>query len=398
MARSATQRMTTCCRLGATLLVAVLPACVTVEGESSGDMKARLQSTYLYTSIKRFYPDGVPADPATVYPRLDGRSLRAIEAELQALSTFLVERHGSRRGALEVLFKQPPAPAPKPRFVVERTLQPTAFSSPQGEITIDVRVLQAVFRGALISNGGSASDRLDTAPVDAGSNAASSPAGRVDPDLQTEHQRKLIQSAVDLVRQIDQTRGQSMLGDLVGVMRDDGFDSPWFRMSDLMMKSQRLQVTYSGAVLFLMAHEMGHIALGHHRTNTLLQKETPESQRTDGSRYCEQRRELEFEADAYALVLLTQTIGETALVSAMGMNMFGQDDISGYDSFFRYGYPLAGFEGSGSHCTYPTAVERRELLAEGEATLREGARELLDERMNKAINDKLKTLSSEKTR
>lgn len=366
-------------------LFAALWGCVTVEGSSTGDLKEQLTSSYLYRSVKRFYPEGAPADPATVYPTLDGQQLREIESELQAMSSLLVQRHQERRAVLEFVLKRPVAAASAPRFVVERTLRPTAFSSQEGRITVDVRVLQAVFRGALLSAGGATDDSF-------GTNAASADGFKVvDPEQQTQRQRELIQAAVELTREIDRIPAKTMLGDVAGMLGRDSLDAPWFRMSELTLRSQRLQWTYAGAALFLMAHEMGHLALGHHAMLARLQSETADAGRTDNSAYCQQRRDLEHEADAYALVLLTRGLGDTAAAAALPIDMFGLDAITGFDSFFRYGYPLAGFDGGGGQCAYPTAFERHAFVQEGEDTFRELARRAMAESLDRAIDEKLQS-------
>ena len=361
-----------------TVACLALSACVTVEGESSGQMKDRLTESYLYKSVKRFYPDGVPSDPATVYPQLNKRQMQAIEQELQQFSDALAQQHLTRRQRMETALHEPVQPTIQVRFKVERTGNPTVYSPDQGQVVIDIRVLQAVFRGALLSSLG---ERRGAGPLTLPSDDARQVMA---PDLQTERQRQAIQKAVDFAQQVDDTRGRSAVGDIFSILSDDDkLDSPWFRMADVSMQSQSLQITYLGAVLFLVAHEVGHTALNHHQRHAALLERTKASERTDDSAFCGARRRYELEADAYALLLLSPYLDQS-VGSPLMASMLGLDRMAGYDNYFRYGYPLTGFA-TDTGCSYPSSADRWDALDVLEQQLQESSGQAWDAAVDKAF-------------
>lgn len=362
-----------CLRMTAALVGMALAAtaCVTVEGQTSAEWKDKLQSSYLYKAVKHFYPQGVPEDPGQVYPDLGQSEMRAMEEELQLLSVNLLQAHARRAPyVLKLTRWSHMTTPPKPRVMVQRTLQPTIYASPDGSITVDVRVLQAIFRGAVVSAGGTGAEGALFSGIGAMMGLGSEPERPEpqDPGLQTEAQRKVLQSVVDDVRRIDRIPGGGALGDVAGVIRD-GTDSPWHRMTELAMASQPLEITYTGAVLFMMAHEMGHLALGHHQQHAELQRHKGVSTGPDNDTYCEQRRGFETEADAYAMLMLTRLLDGRDSGSAAA-DLVGMNRITGYDSFFRYGYPLVAF-GEEDSCSYPSAAERWAQLHAEEKALRD---------------------------
>jgi hypothetical protein len=89
--------------LGLILMSFFSSACY-VKGQSTGQMQRTLMDSYLVKSVKRFYPDGVPNDPAEVYPKLQGDRLRPIEEELRGLAAALGETHKPKLSAITAHF------------------------------------------------------------------------------------------------------------------------------------------------------------------------------------------------------------------------------------------------------------------------------------------------------
>jgi ankyrin repeat protein len=131
--------------------------------------------------------------------------------------------------------------------------------------------------------------------------------------------------------------------------------------TDLVDVSQQLKPVesrYYGALMFVIAHELGHIALGH--------LDTPVP--------CHKR---ELEADAFAANLLGTTLlvmsasplpvafGDPARPSGHATLVVIDDDAyrryTGSAIFFTQAYELAHFPPSDASCTYPSAQEREDL-------------------------------------
>lgn len=106
---------------------------------------------------------------------------------------------------------------------------------------------------------------------------------------------------------------------------------------------------YRGGLRFVVAHEVGHLALGH----------------LESTLDCKGRQAAELEADGYAVALL-------GIDLALGSNQFenpaadvlrGMSDAGGYNFFFLTGYPAAFVPESGGSCRiYAPADERAKLL------------------------------------
>jgi hypothetical protein len=339
----------------ATLITSALgcASCITVEGQSSGQMQRALQQSYLVQAAKRFYPnETLPDDPALVSPQLTGRKLVPIQKELADLATVLKKQHASKLSIMQSFGLQL-APKVSPRVSVVNGGRAAAHTLESGMVTVDARVLQSIFRGAVLEvyrGGGGEFDSLASMKAEFDDS--------FNPSMATQEQRDAIAELLKTVRQIDEQKGRTRLGDVVGMISDDDFDSPWFNLADLSMRSDRLQTRYVGAILFLLAHEQGHLALAHFK-----QRDELERADVDQATHCAGLRRFEQEADAYALLLLSpHTSGDPS--AGFAVAMFDQlDDMVGYRNFFVYGYNLSGFaEHPDEACTYETNRSRYESL------------------------------------
>jgi hypothetical protein len=156
--------------------------------------------------------------------------------------------------------------------------------------------------------------------------------------------------------------------------------------TDLVNVAQQLRPVegrYYGALMFVIAHELAHIALGH------LESAVP----------CHRR---ELEADGFAATLLGNTLlamSATPLPVAFGdavrpsgravLYQIDDDAYSRYTGsalFLTQAYELAHFPPSDQTCVYPTVQERSDLTDE---ILRRIKRDEMD-----AVTEKLERLAN----
>ena len=365
----------------ALVLIFSTSACITTTGQSSGEMKRDFQESYLYTSVKRFYPEGVPDDPSQIYPELDGKYLIPIEDELTELIQFISTAHKSKQSIISNTFKPLTKSDVEPIVQVRNTGRPDALSSPNGEITVDVRVLQGIFRGALLS------PNLGKSMV--GFLLGRSAKKPYDPERETAEQRKEIQEIVGIVNEVDSLQGNySVASDLWDLSTSKSVVAePWAKMMSIKVQSDDLQLAYAGAILFLVAHEYGHIVLGHHAEEEKLRADYPPDAHGENSLYCKRRRQFELDADAYAFLLMSPLFGDAPrfltgrFKGQEGYEKYAKiEDLStgetlelntddlideqigvAYKNFFQYGYKLSGLSGAAT-CSYPSLDERIKAL------------------------------------
>jgi hypothetical protein len=348
-------------------------------------MKKKLQQSYLVLSAKRFYPgEAVPADPALLSEELIGDNLRPIQKELSDFAAMLRKLHEAKRENIEKYgLKLTPKLSSKVSIVNSSSI--AANTKRDGLVTVDVRVLQSIFRGAVLEMYRASGDH---SPTDSFVHTSEKFDESFNPSEATAEQRKAIESLLETVHQIDQIRGQTMMGDLFGALGDDNLDGPWFQITDIAMKSNNLQTRYVGAVLFLLAHEQGHLALNHFNRRDALEKEGAISQQADkDSRLCQGLRQLEQEADVYALLLLSpHTSSPVEAAIADSFDEFR--NIVGFRNFLNYGYNLSGFaDGEHTACRYETNRTRYETLDRLNGELSQESTTAFETALEKALGD-----------
>ncbi len=118
---------------------------------------------------------------------------------------------------------------------------------------------------------------------------------------------------------------------------------------------------YHFLLLFMLAHEVGHITLGHVDKNNV------------SAPSCMLRKEQEREADRYASYIVHSIYFPTA--RAMEDEKWDGYTVTIPDftaMFFYLGYPEAGFS-KGANLCYPTEAERLEIIAESKRQAYEDA-------------------------
>jgi predicted metalloprotease len=111
------------------------------------------------------------------------------------------------------------------------------------------------------------------------------------PSLQTQEQKDAITKALEVVAESKKSPSGGILGDML--------NDRWFDVESSAHQLQDINGVYEGAVAFILAHELGHIVLGHHnRLSESLSKASPDDA------MCTLRRDFERQADVFALFVL----------------------------------------------------------------------------------------------
>ena len=370
--------------LGLVVLCFNLLSCISIqmEGQSSFEMKRSLEDSYLLKSMDRFYPDGVPQDLSQVYPHLGHDEEKAMKEELDGLITALHRAHEEKYPFINAVIPELTKSLSK-QFLGSATIAAllkqfssnlkltnhnsiTAFTNREGHITLDIRVLQALFRGALLENfRENPENPMNPLGLTFGSFMMSSKEfdPTFEPSNATKEQREAIMHLYQTVQTIKETEGNFLVGDMMDAFSDNS-KSNWGIMASISQRANILQAQYLGAVLFLLAHEHGHLALNHYSRLQDLKSQSFEDERKFQDSFCLWRGYFEMEADVYALLILSPYTGKKAVFPMMDLQGVGQHR-TGYRNFFQYGYSLSGFEETpGEICSYPTKQQRYNFVEE----------------------------------
>lgn len=329
--------------------VILATSCCTVSGSSSRQMKKAVLNSYLFKASDKFYPSVEEITSADKFPKLNRKQVREIGKELRSLLTAVQKLHRQKYDYINKMFGGNALNDAEAKIAVTSRNVPICRVNPDNTIEIDVKIAQALFRGALL-------DYVDNSdPFFRDRFVNVSDIKKNDSD----REQKIIKKFIEKKEAIRRTAAHTCLGDMFSMVSADEFDdSSWFRLSNVTLSSMELMNWYAGASLFIIAHEYGHIVLKH--KERLLEEES-------GSFDCQTRVNLELEADAYAVVLLTELGGPIPL------DIAGLDKLTGYDNFFRYVYQLGGFPEEESHsreCSYPGLDQRLMRAGAVEAAVR----------------------------
>jgi tetratricopeptide (TPR) repeat protein len=308
---------------------------------SSAEMKKRMMDSYLFKATDIFYPQGTMQ--ASDYPRLTDSGMKALEAGLREMLPTVADLHARNAEALGRFFERKLPPSVQATVVLEVLNAPIAQSlvNEQGalEIRIDVHVLQATFRAGLIS------------------------ALRDPLVYQAEFGKKVEKTDDELIRdfllfkkEVLDAKAGTRLGDVF-----KGGDR-WSTMVDLADRSDNIQRSYVGTLMFLMAHEFGHFVLNHHQHSC------------DISR-CGLFSNDELEADRYAGYLQGALVAPMTHLDEMSMGMLSMLDpthrkkLAGFNTFFDDAYARVGFVDPSKarcSCSYPDPAARRQTAESGQ--------------------------------
>ncbi|WP_020683953.1 ImmA/IrrE family metallo-endopeptidase [Marinobacterium rhizophilum] len=316
-----------------------LAACITVEGQSSGEMKKAMQDSFIFRSADMFYPDGVP-DDLDALPELKRKQVKQIQEVLEIFLAGVQKANTEQHEDLSQLFQRDVKENFDAWLVLLNEGQPISQIDPSGEITIDVKIAQAFYRTALIAG-------LTDSSVGGGNFMSRRFAG----DDTTE--ADIIREFLEIKETVDNTRGQTMIGDVFEGLSDDDMDGSWFTMTDMASDSTAVEEHYFPPMTFLLAHEYGHAVLGH-----------LDAMRGMDDDDCEEFHNMESEADLYAMLVQILHIRKNN-PGAFAFPLWSAkiENSLGYQDFFKYTFNLSGFTTEGvAACSHPDPEERRQNL------------------------------------
>lgn len=318
--------------------------------QTSTDLKREAQNTFLYRAGRIFYASGAPPVSPDEPVRIDQGQFSVIEADLRARYRGVERLHDRYYDQLAKIF----GPGLDRHAVTTVRLvqgaRAIANAQEDGLITVDVQVVRALYRGAVtesfeirqsaaksLRRPGSAlregervipDDRVDYTTVE--------PQRMVPP---TDLEQEAVATLMNDLKALDALPVYTLSGDVRDKYRSAT------RLINFISDTGPFEAKYDGVVMFVLAHERAHIVLEHFR----ILNESARDHDTDAVN--EVRKSLEHMADAYATLLLSTSFARTG-----PLHLWGFLDRRGYEAFFRYSYPYAGFSRTGPG--YPTVESR----------------------------------------
>lgn len=309
------------------------------------------QASFLGTSTDIFYPDGVPAD-VSVLPKLSEQNIQAIQQDLDIQATLLLRTVRKERMLLSTLIGKEVSDVKDQNFIVEQKDAPTLALSEAGVITLDSRVLQAIYRGVVVSATKSLVD--DCKP------AVSNQCQRLSLALVIEAREQFLKrSPITIVNKAKEVSAIAKgrpgnMEELRDVMMQRLEENIAAAAAEML--SIEASTRYDDALLFIIAHELGHRVLNHY------------ARASNGER----RYDLELESDRFAGLatvlarnqsvhprnpVLRQLDGEMYEITNVGPcpGRYNHEP-TGHLDYFEFGYPFSGFPSTGSD--YPSREDR----------------------------------------
>ncbi|CAM4111834.1 ImmA/IrrE family metallo-endopeptidase [Pseudoalteromonas byunsanensis] len=301
--------------------------------------KLSVQKSFLTTSTLIFYPNGVPNDINTL-PVLREESLKLIQENLNIQAELLIETINQEASFVSELLGKEVFLANEPVFEIKNSNKAVAYVGSSNIITVDVKVLQGIYRGVVINTVASLGDRCDLSD-----------------DVCQLEALKMVISASESYREQTSVKaihkGSSLLSFLSASpsnmnelqrLLEEQMATSLSRLGKETMSVESAR-RYDDAILFLIAHELGHIVLNHYE-----RKEQGESQ-----------YELELEADRFSAVVSTLVRNKDVKPRSRALTMidgvgyqssFGgpmcrvdyNHTSKGYSDFLEFGFVLAGFD------------------------------------------------------
>lgn len=328
-----------------TIFATALSGCVT-SGSTATEMKEELQGSFLYKSATAFQSED-SRDPFNVDARIAETNKRLIRDEFDGIVRVLTQKIELHRTPLSHAFPTMRGQSRSARVLMSDRGLDAPFINASHEIFVDIRVARLMYRDAVLSS--MRSSGLGTVAFMA--NDRDQKCATTQPDAMLLDCFLAMKSRVDrLKKQGSLGLGFSLLGSVFSDDRKFDFDnSPWFVAADLQLSSIDLQTRYYGVLLFVVAHEIAHVMLGHVDPANRDRLLNPEA-----------RRQAEIDADAFAVTLL-------ALSTAQGMYFSQFENLAiGFESFFSKTYPNARWyeAGGDSHPSRESRLQSARKLHE----------------------------------
>ncbi|WP_295762636.1 hypothetical protein [Undibacterium sp.] len=310
------------------------------------------KNTYLIKSSKLFYPNGIPEDPDYLPPLTDDQ-LKQIQNLIEARLNVILKTHASHLRLIKVQFPTAISELPAIKVIVLKADRPTAGTEMSGRIYIDARVVQSVYRSVLLI-----ALSPDTKTV-----------GKTDKKAT---ERNLFAQFTEFRKELDGVSPLLPLSQITAIASGErqsngsgvldvvasgiaGLMNAKLKDSELVGTSMAMEEIFLGSLEFLMAHEVGHLALKHFPVTNI----------------CFTAIERENEADKYAV--LNNSLAHFDSLPKVVMTYDGWGKISGgpgrlenqgvlsFAHFFGFAYELAGFDSMISAqlgCQYPSPEQR----------------------------------------
>jgi hypothetical protein len=352
-------------------LCLLLAGCVSsyYHGMSPSELEEAFLSSFLVTSLDRFYPSGLPPTPS-IYPKLPEESRKGIERDMQGVVDGVGKLATKRQQLLDKTFPGMLTPVGTLKYSALNEGSHQAKST-DTNIIVDIRVNQAIFRGALL-------DTMVEPPFTAFVPLFPHLDVKTSrPDVQKPEEREAV---AILLKEVGAAKSAHLSKYGFGAFEYGGEAyAAAEHLVGLVENTKTLNTNYAAAVSFMVAHERGHIALRHSSKLDAIHK-TLQGPPKEGDPFCTAMADFELQADEYAETVLSPY--EAGYPTAFD-ELLHFDLYSGAGEFFKFGFSLIGFDSVGmAGCPYPSAekrlakVEQRETLAKKQA----------DERFNAAIN------------
>lgn len=310
--------------------------------KSSRQIKNELQDLFLIRSAHIFYPYGAPKDP-TDLPDLDDKQIGEIQRFFETVVGSLEKVHARQVHVISRFFERQIPKDFHVRIKITNVRGPIARMEPRGRLLIDVKVVQALYRTAVIKAMG---------------------------DHKSESEA--LKEFFEFIEKIDKLEGHRAFGDMfetVKVLKDESESvdgSGLLQSYKLTAESNVLLSDYLSSIRFMIGHEIGHQVLGHFGPRYL------------ASMSCASFQELELEADAYAVILARESAEHFKDLSSMQAafqdtfkGMFEVDskvawrlDLEAMKDgalyFFSYAYDFSGFGNvKPEGCSHPEPGDRK---------------------------------------
>jgi len=314
------------CLVSCTLLLLFSTSCITYH--STGPTGKALKNNSLKSPLihlsDEFYPGDKPETTEGIVKSLSKDSVADIQKELRARLDGLKKAHTYLHKYLEAeMGISMPSVLPV-NLEVAREGTVTEEIRSDNTIYIDLEVLQAFFKTAIIDL------------------SKSSGIGHHDPTPTTD-ENQIVQNFLEFKRDLRRSKGHTGLGELFHN------DDDWFEQISMNEEMTRASSRYYGVLLFTMAHELGHYALGHLKERC-------------NANDCPRFAERELAADRYAVAMMSALVPELPGIFAFMDFDNNREQLRGYEPFFHIGYKLARFSSMSScSCAYPAPDERMAL-------------------------------------
>ena len=313
---------------------------------SLNEMKTYIRSLTIFKLSHIFYPDDSVKTTSSL-PILNDAQTKEIEAYLQALLDSLAAQNDNLQNYREIntTYNRRLKRYEKLKIIVKDFNSPIAKTDVGNVFTIDIKVIQSIFRASLKF---ALSPGSDLGLYFSEINKSSLPTDTTELNQ--------LQYFFDTKRKIEAVRKKGELRTIVASSL--GGSGDFASLIELYFLSRRFQITFDFIMSFVLGHELGHVVLGHlDSLNTI---------RADAT--CRKFRKSEFEADIYATLIQLYFINHNESDADLQANfIFGglkYEDLFEQEPFLSIAYNLAGFidKDANSGCLYPSFEERIQVI------------------------------------